>query len=248
MFFSGIRKSKMVKILSAGLIILIIPLSGNAQDNRERKFEIRSGISGVLGYSKLYLDKEVMPFYSITKDFDFSYDFFFKCGAPIIIQPWFLGERIQFVSDPSFTKYSYGMDKNEIYSSDTVSYFIDVDFEEIEFPVSLRYCFISSDRRIIPYIRGEYCFSLAVNSESQFETDRLRNSEWVEVNYGEYEFASHQNKVALVAGVEFNFETVDYIIELVAEKGDGIHKRKYGSDFMKISNTTSFYLQVGVLF
>jgi hypothetical protein len=169
-----------------------------------------------------------------------------KAGAIVTIQPRFLSERFQIVFDPAFTKFSYGGNK-EVTHENVVN-FVDIDVESLEFPLSLRYSFNTGVHSIQPFIRGGYSYSYFIDSEAYFKSKEWHGDEVTDYQTSEFEYSKFQDAVSVSVGIELNLKLVDYTLELVIEKGDGIHKNKFGDSFLKISNTTSTYLQLGLLF
>lgn len=220
-----------------------------AQEGKSRKPIIRGGLTGVIGKSTLYLDDAVRATNTTNEYYSFNADLFLKVGALVAVQVPFLSEKIQFIFDPSFSKYSYGDGDNHEQKTDSVINYIDLDIDALEIPFSIRYSFLPPDSKIQPYVRGEYTFAYFVDKQALTLTKLLNdNNSWDEYRSEAFNFANYQNLFSASLGIEFNYELVDYTLEFVAELGDGIHERKGGADYMKISRTTSFYVQMGVLF
>lgn len=215
-------------------------------ENDSRRLIIRSGLKGAIGYSSLHLDDAVRPFYTTSEYYSFSPDLCAKVGAIITLQPCFLSEKFQVVFDPAFAKYSYGNYK-EVTHENIVN-LVDIDYESLEFPLSLRYSFLSGMHTVQPFIRGGYSFSVFIDTEAYFRSKEWNEDEVTDYETTEFDYARYQDAISLILGVEFNMRLVDYTVEVVFEKGDGIHKEKFGNSFLKISSTTSVYLQLGVLF
>jgi hypothetical protein len=235
-------------ICITGIIILnFLTLSGQMySEDDSRPIIIRSGLKGAIGYSKLYLNDAVRPFYTTSDYYSFSPNLCAKAGAIVTVQPRFFGEKLQLIFDPAFTKYSYGNLKEQQHG-DIVNA-VDVDVESLEMPVSLRYSLLNAMHKIQPYIRGGYSFSYFVDTEAQFLSIDESGDEAIKYETLSFDFSKYQDAVSLCLGVEVDFSLFDFLIEFVIEKGDGVHKDKFGDNFLKISNTTSTYLQLGVLF
>ena len=207
---------------------------------------IRSGLKGAIGYSTLHLDNAVRPLLITSDNYSFTPDLCIKAGAIVTVQPRFFGEKFQLIFDPAFTKFSYGNLKSEQYGD--IINAVDVDVESLEMPISLRYTFVKPINKIQPYLRGGYSFSYFVDTESQFLSIDQSGGDQIKYETLDFDFSRFQNAVSLSLGIEFDFSFFDFLVEFVIEKGDGIHKEKFGENFLKISNTKSFYLQMGVLF
>ena len=207
---------------------------------------IRSGLKAGFGYSTLYLSDIVRPFFTTSDNYSFTPDLCVRVGAMITVQPRFFGERFELVFDPAFTKFSYGNYKGVEHENYINR--VDIDVETVDFPISLRYNFLSQAHILQPYIRAGYSYSFFVDTDAVFESIEVLDGNESIYRTVEFNYSKSQDDVFICVGLEFNFRIVDYTLELVAEKGDGIHKDKFGSNFMKISNTTTYYLQFGVLF
>ena len=207
---------------------------------------IRSGLKGTIGYSRLYLDDRIRPDITASEYYSFTPDLCAKAGAIITVQPRFFGDRFQLVFDPAFTKFSYGNLKEEKHGDFVTS--ADIDVEALEIPISLRYSFLRGMHKILPYIRGGYSFSYFVDTEAQFRTEDMSGDELIKYETFGFNYSKFQDALFLCPGFEVDFSLFDVVLELVLEKGDGIYKEKFGDSFLKLSHTTSAYLQLGVLF
>jgi hypothetical protein len=63
-----------------------------------------------------------------------------------------------------------------------------------------------------------------------------------------FDFSKYQNTLFVSGGLDVTLWNWDFTAELVLEKGDGITKDKWGNSFLKLSNTTNYFLRLGVLF
>jgi len=232
------------------IVISIVTLSGTSgqmySKSNSRPFIIRSGLKAAVGYSNLYLDDAVRPFFTTSDNYSFTPDLCIKAGAIVSIQPRFFGERFELIFDPAFTKFSYGNYK--VIEHATYINAVDIDVESLEFPISLRYSFLRGLHTVRPFVRGGYSYSYFVDTEAYFISKDWSGEEQIDYETTEFNYSKFQDAVSLCLGVEFDLQLVDYTLELVIEKGDGIHKDKFGDNFLKISSTTSAFLQVGVLF
>ena len=232
------------------LIVLPFTFSGSQgqmySDQDSSPLKIRSGLKGAVGYSNLYLSDEVRPYYTTSEYYSFTPNFCIKAGAIVTIQPRFFGERFELVFDPAFTKFSYG-NFEEVEVGNYIN-FIDIDVESLEFPVSLRYNILRGMHKVKPFIRGGYAYSFFIDTEAFFKSKDWSGEELIEYETNLFAYSKFQDAISFCLGVEFDLKLIDYTIELVIEKGDGIHEDKFGEDFLKISSTTSAYLQFGVLF
>ncbi len=252
MLQNGIRGKEILKFLRITflLVILIIgiyPVSGQMySEDDSRPIVIRSGLKGAVGYSILHLSDEVRPFFTTSDHYTFTPDLCIKAGAIVTVQPRFFGEHFELVFDPAFTKFSYGNYKEV--RNENFRNVVDVDVESLELPLSLRYSFLRGIHKIRPYIRGGYSFSYFVDTEALFVSKDDTGDEIIEYSTEHFDYAKFQDAISCCLGVEFDFPLFDITAEIVFEKGDGLHKDKFGDSFLKISNTTSTYLQLGVLF
>ena len=242
-FVSGISRIVLLCVL---LLVTCRISSQMYSETRTRSLIIRSGLKAAVGYSHLCLDDAVRPFLTTSDYYSFTPDLCMKAGAIITIQTRFLGERFQIVLDPAFTKFSYGGNKEVTHEN--VINFVDIDVESLEFPISLRYSFASGVHCLQPFIRGGYSYSYFIDSEAYFKSKEWNGDEVTDYQTSEFDYSKFQDALSLSLGVEINLKLIDYTLELVFEKGDGIHKHKYGESFLKVSSTTTVYLQVGVLF
>ncbi len=238
------------KSITCFVLISLATLSGASgqiyAETGSRSLIIRSGLIGAIGYSRLYLSDAVRPFYTTSEYYSFTPDLFGKVGAIVIIQPRFFSEKLELVFVPAFTKFSYG-DYKEVEYGNYINA-IDLDVESLEFPISLRYNFLRGPHSIKPFIRGGYSYSFFIDTESEFISKEWSGGELIDYRSTEFSFSKFQDAVSLCLGMEFDLHLVDCTLELVIEKGDGIHEDKFGDNFLKMSSTTSVYLQVGVLF
>lgn len=236
-------------------LILIILLASSASlsikgqtfsDNHSDKILIRSGLKVAAGYSKLHLSDELRPFYITNENYPLGPDFCIKVGAMISLQSRLTGERLEFIFDPAFAKYSYG-NLEHIQHGDYINA-ADVDVEAIELPLSLRYNFTRQDHKMRPFIRAGFSFSYFVDTEADFLSQDVANGGDKYYDQGNFNFSKFQDALSICTGVELNLKLMDLMLELVLEKGDGIHSGKFGNSYLKNSNTTSGYLQMAVLF
>jgi len=234
------------------LIILLAPsasLSTICQtfsENHSDNVLIRSGVKAAAGYSKLHLSDELRPFYVTNENYPLGPDFCVKVGAMITLQSRLISERLEFIFDPAFAKYSYG-NLEHIQHGDYINA-ADVDVEAIELPLSLKYNFMRQDRKIRPFIRAGFSFSYFVDTEADFLSLDLANGGDKLYDQGNFSFSKFQDAISICTGVELNLKLMDFMLELVLEKGDGIHSGKFGNSYLKNSNTASTYLQMAVLF
>jgi hypothetical protein len=216
-----------------------------ATENRSPSFEIRSGLKAAAGYSKLFLSDELRPMTTTSDHYPLKRDFCVKAGAMVSFQAAFMG-KFSLVFDPAFIKYSWG---NFIKVRDgNVINAIDIDMEAIELPLSLCYSFLRDNHRINPYVRGGLSFAYFVDTEAFFSSRDLNDETNTEHIVTDFDFARYQDALSLCAGVAFDLRIMDFRLELVMEKGDGISRDKFGSAFLKNSGTSSTYLQCAVLF
>ena len=215
-------------------------------ENNTPPLIIRSGLKAAIGYSTLYLSDAVRPFYTTSEYYTFSPDLCGKIGAMITVQPRFFGERFELVFDPAFTKFSYGNAVEEV--NGDYKNKVDVDVDAIELPMSLRYNFLRGMHILKPYLRGGYSYSFFVDTEAEFVSKDKSDGELIKYETSSFDYSKFQDAVFLCAGVELDLRMIDFTLELVLEKGDGIHKDKFGDNFLKVSGTNSIYLQGGVLF
>ena len=216
------------------------------QESPKRQLEIRSGVHGVIGGSQLYMDDAVRPSQLSSENYQFGLDVFLKVGAMITVQPAFLGDHFQLVTDPAFSKYSWGNFRSQF--TDSIEYEIDIDLESIELPLSLRFTILPYSRVVRPFIRAGYTFAWIIETEAQFRASMKTEYTYVEYLSSDFNFAYFQHRLMAAAGVELNFRYVDYTFELVCQQGGAIDRRSNGSIFSALSHTTSYYFQMGILF
>ncbi len=240
------RYMPILAFIGFGFLIHTAILAQLYSETDLRPLIIRSGLKGAIGYSGLYLSDAVRPQFTTSDYYTFSPDLCAKAGAIITIQPGFFGDKFQLVFDPAFTKFSYGNLKEEQHGDIFTS--VDVDVEGLEMPVSLRYFFLRGIHKIQPYIRGGYSFSYFVDTEAQFRSEDKSGDELIKYETFDFNYSKFQDALFLCPGFEIDFSLFDIVIEIVLEKGDGIYKDKFGDSFLKLSHTTSAYLQLGVLF
>lgn len=216
------------------------------EEDPERSLVIRSGVHGVIGGSQLYLHNELRPDPLINEHYKFGLDLFLKAGAMITVQPPFLGDYFQLVTDPSFSKYSWGNFRSQF--TDSIESEIDIDLEALEFPLSVRFTVFPYSRVVRPFIRAGYTFAWIIENEALFRTKIQTEYTNAEYYYDIFPFSDIQHLLMLSLGAEFDLRYVDYTLELVIQKGGGIDTRGNGRYFMSLSNTTNYYFQLGILF
>jgi hypothetical protein len=238
-----------VSVLFIILWMIPVTLYSQTEDNTKQEKEcrkIRSGLSGTIGYSKLFLSDEVRPFYTGSKYYNLTKDIFLTVGTIIKFHPDFMSKGWFFRFDPEFAKYSYGSHRRWDYQDITSS--MDIDVEAIKVPIALEYDFLSSNRYFHPFIRGGYSFAFFIDHVANFESVIYGNDSTTDLTSGVFNFSKFQNTLFMSGGLDLNLWNWDFTAELVFEKGDGIHKEKWGDSFLKISNTTNYFLRLGVLF
>ena len=250
---SAVKLISTLKLKISTLLVLGL-LSGNClpghaqllEESTKRPLVIRSGVHGVIGRSHLYLNDELRPSWIPNDYYQFGLDLFLKVGAMITVQPSFLGDYFEFVTDPSFSKYSWGNFQPQY--TDSIVNEIDIDLEAIELPLSLRFTVLPYSRVVRPFIRGGYTLAWIIDKEALFRTSiytEYTNIEYLSTNF---RYAFFQHLLMLAGGVEFNFRYVDYTFELVIQKGEGIDRSRKGSSSKGLSNTTNYFFQLGILF
>jgi len=208
--------------------------------------KIKSGLFCTIGYSALYLNDEILPEYFTSEYYTFTHDLFISVGAFIKFHPEFLASGWQLRSDPAFAKYSYGSHHEQVHGNITTA--VDIDIETIRIPVSVQYDFLQKNTRFHPFLRGGYSFAYFITYDALLNgtIDSGENTE--EFTNASFDFARFQNSLFISGGIDLRIWESHFTLEVVLEKGDGIHAEKYGDSFMKASYTSNYYLQLGVLF
>ncbi len=245
------RKGFIVVILMCNLLFqsnLTVPVEakGEVPAANDDCRKIRSGLTGTIGYSKLYLDDAIRPFYTTSQYYPLKPDLFLTVGAVIMFHPKFMSQGWLFRFDPAFTKFSYGSHHEITYQNITSS--IDIDIETIKIPFSLEYEFLPLSKHFHPFLRGGLSTSYAITYSADFYSVINTDGNQEVLTDNKFNFSKFQNTVFLSGGVDLVLWNWDFTAELVVEKGDGIYKDKFGDAFLKKSNTTNYYLQLGILF
>ncbi|MBN1951152.1 MAG: outer membrane beta-barrel protein [Bacteroidales bacterium] len=240
----------------SSLIFALVFLPGicvfvNSQDlqqggDAKRPLIIRSGVSGAFGLSDLHIDNSLRPHPEMSQYYNLHPNRFMRVGAILTFQPAFFGEYFQLVTDPSFTKYSWGNFEYQEY--DSLGNSMDIDVETIELPLSLRFSFLPYSKKVQPFLRAGYSLGLIFETEAQFQSKIFTSTGRVELYTEEFPFARFQHALFVSAGVEFNFQWFDLTLELMIQKGEGIDSVGRGSQFMSLTTVSNYSLQLGILF
>jgi hypothetical protein len=234
-------------------LLWVFPASLSSQDkhNKEAKEgsecrKIRSGLSGTIGYSKLFLNDAVRPLYTESRYYNLTRDIFLTVGTTIRFHPSFFADGFDIRLDPEFAKYSYGSHRRQTYQNIISS--MDIDVESIKIPVSLQYDFFRSAAYLHPFLRVGLSTSYFITYEAEFVSSVYENESVDDLTTTAFDFSKIQDTGFISAGLDLSLWNWDFTAELVYERGDGITKDKWGDSFLKVSNTTNYYLRLGILF
>ncbi len=242
--WTGMHRQILRWLLSFFMFLSVLFTVQGNEDSLASRLSVRSGLSCGVGFSKLYLNDAILPRYITSEYLKFGYDFCVYAGAMVVVDPGFTAP-LEFEFDPSFSKYSYGNLKGQY--TDTIFASADIDMEALRFPVSVRYSF-NSKHSFKPFVKVGGAFAFFIDTEAYFNSKVATQHRWDQFESHQFNYSKYQNSVLLGAGLEVDYFLADFTIELLVEKGDGLYEAKYGSHFLKTSNTTSFSLQLGVLF
>jgi hypothetical protein len=241
------------KALLLSYLMLLLTATGFLYGQTDKKVKedkdcqkVRSGLSGTIGYSRLHLDDAILPEYNRSQYYNLTKDIFLTVGATIKFHPDFFKEGWYFRFDPEFAKFSYGSDREQTKGSITSS--LDIDVESIKIPFGIEYDFLPDARFVHPIVRAGGSISFMIDSEVSFESYIFENDTTVLLEERYFNFTKWQHTLFLSGGFDFMLWNWDFTAELVYEKGDGIHKDKWGESFLKISNTSNYFIRLGVLF
>ncbi|MBN1599332.1 MAG: hypothetical protein JW894_13645 [Bacteroidales bacterium] len=217
--------------------------SGSLQEEPDVQRKFKFGITGTVGYSLLFLDDEVRPYYTKSKYYEFVPDLYIMAGIKVLYSPNFTGKAFGFQIEPSFAKYSYGSYREQTY--DTLLNKLDIDVEGIKIPISVKYSIMGiSGNKLKPFITGGYSFFYFINKEADFKSKYEFDGEYIEFETSEFEFSSTQNSIFISIGSDVDIGRITFFAEMGGELSDGLHRRK----FQNISNTRSLYTKLGIMF
>lgn len=207
---------------------------------------IQAGLFGAGGGSKLTLADEYLPPYSGSEFYKFDLDLFIMLGAKVKVRTPFLGRSLSIVSEPAFTKYSYG--SHDFFDAGDHRSIIDIDLETIRIPIGFHYNLGSYGDKLSPYFGASYTLAVFTDLDTDLRSFYVSGENLEREPTHSLSNSRYQNSILATIGAEYTWTITTLFCDVAFELGDGILDDKYKEHFLRSSRTFSIYLRAGALF